>query len=170
MRRRIFYNVTLLLAICHWLLAFNLSAQNVYSSEEDMKKQANKLFEEEDYVKAYPLFSQLLSLYPKDPQYNYKFGTCLLFAGNDKGKAIPYIEFAAKRQKSGVDKEVFFFLAKAYHLNYRFADAIRVYTMYKGMVSSRVAERFDVDRQIEMCRSEERRVGKECRSRWSPYH
>ena len=21
-----------------------------------------------------------------------------------------------------------------------------------------------------MCRSEERRVGKECRSRWSPYH
>ena len=25
-------------------------------------------------------------------------------------------------------------------------------------------------RQIELCRSEERRVGKECRSRWSPYH
>ena len=23
---------------------------------------------------------------------------------------------------------------------------------------------------IELCRSEERRVGKECRSRWSPYH
>ena len=24
--------------------------------------------------------------------------------------------------------------------------------------------------EIESCRSEERRVGKECRSRWSPYH
>ena len=24
--------------------------------------------------------------------------------------------------------------------------------------------------QIEITRSEERRVGKECRSRWSPYH
>src|SRR2546425_8150281 len=24
--------------------------------------------------------------------------------------------------------------------------------------------------QVETCRSEERRVGKECRSRWSPYH
>ena len=23
---------------------------------------------------------------------------------------------------------------------------------------------------IRLCRSEERRVGKECRSRWSPYH
>ena len=27
-----------------------------------------------------------------------------------------------------------------------------------------------LDRQIRMYRSEERRVGKECRSRWSPYH
>ena len=24
--------------------------------------------------------------------------------------------------------------------------------------------------EISLCRSEERRVGKECRSRWSPYH
>ena len=28
---------------------------------------------------------------------------------------------------------------------------------------------YDMDK-IELCRSEERRVGKECRSRWSPYH
>ena len=26
------------------------------------------------------------------------------------------------------------------------------------------------NRQRNLCRSEERRVGKECRSRWSPYH
>ena len=29
---------------------------------------------------------------------------------------------------------------------------------------------FDIDRRILTDRSEERRVGKECRSRWSPYH
>ena len=33
----------------------------------------------------------------------------------------------------------------------------------------------DVERMVDLCaegagRSEERRVGKECRSRWSPYH
>ena len=26
------------------------------------------------------------------------------------------------------------------------------------------------DSPLDLCRSEERRVGKECRSRWSPYH
>ena len=30
---------------------------------------------------------------------------------------------------------------------------------------------FNISREeFELCRSEERRVGKECRSRWSPYH
>ena len=32
-----------------------------------------------------------------------------------------------------------------------------------------IATLFDVDRTV-VTRSEERRVGKECRSRWSPYH
>src|SRR6185295_14470768 len=124
-------------------------SQTVFSSEDDLKKQANKLFEEEDFANAYPLFSQLLSLYPKDPQYNYKFGTCLLFSSNDKEKGIPYIEYAAKRQKQDVDKEVFFYLGKAYHLNYRFADAIKSYNAYKGIASSKQLAHYDVDRQIE---------------------
>ena len=29
---------------------------------------------------------------------------------------------------------------------------------------------FDMFYRVNPCRSEERRVGKECRSRWSPYH
>ena len=34
----------------------------------------------------------------------------------------------------------------------------------------RTIYRYDVHNQCKNCRSEERRVGKECRSRWSPYH
>ena len=32
------------------------------------------------------------------------------------------------------------------------------------------SENFVSDQVMEAARSEERRVGKECRSRWSPYH
>ena len=35
-------------------------------------------------------------------------------------------------------------------------------------VKAILAEQFDVEE--DKVRSEERRVGKECRSRWSPYH
>lgn len=140
-----------LITICLLLVVATSFSQDVFSNENDLKKEANILFDEHNYTKAYPLFSQLLSLYPKDAQYNYKFGTCLLYSSNDKGKAIPYIEYAAKRQKQDVDKEVFFYLGKAYHLNYRFADAIKAYTTYKSMASSKLIIQYDVERQIEMC-------------------
>ena len=35
---------------------------------------------------------------------------------------------------------------------------------------AKVNERLRTSENIEKLRSEERRVGKECRSRWSPYH
>src|SRR2546429_7307423 len=39
-----------------------------------------------------------------------------------------------------------------------------------GPVSKRLRNGNDVQRNFYQSRSEERRVGKECRSRWSPYH
>ena len=44
----------------------------------------------------------------------------------------------------------------------------RVYTADMEDLRQRLDELIDIGRQI--LRSEERRVGKECRSRWSPYH
>jgi hypothetical protein len=136
------------------LLLFCLSipavrAQSDFKSEDELKKQAAKLFDDEEFEKAYPLYSQLVSLYKKDPTYNYRLGVCMLYASDDKEKAILYLELASK--STDVDKEVFFYLAKAYHLNYRFDDAIAQYKAYKKVASNAKAERLQVDRQIEMC-------------------
>ena len=43
-----------------------------------VEKEAAGLFREGDFVKALPLYSQLLSLDPKNPDLNYHFGVCLL--------------------------------------------------------------------------------------------
>ena len=47
-----------------------LIAQTDYESEDDMIKAANKMFENSEYSKVMPLYSQLVSLYPKKSQYN----------------------------------------------------------------------------------------------------
>ena len=46
-----------------------------------------------------------------------------------------------------------------------FADAVMLNTKSDGQIITIDREQFKIDK-----RSEERRVGKECRSRWSPYH
>ena len=43
-------------------------------------------------------------------------------------------------------------------------------TLMKTVIPKEVAMRFYSVQKVIDIRSEERRVGKECRSRWSPYH
>lgn len=143
------HSIYFILFCCLSLSFINGRAQNNFTSEEDLKKEAEKLFKDESYVDAYSLFSQLLSLYPKDPNYNYKFGVCMLMAGEDKDKPIAYLEFASKDKE--VDKEVFFYLAKAYHMNYRFDNAIANYNLFKKNASKSQVEKLQVDRHIQQC-------------------
>ena len=82
-------------------------------TEEDVKENAKELFSNGEYSSALPLYSQLLSLYPKDPNYSYRFGACKLFAEKDKEAPLTYLEFGAN--DPGVEPEAYFFLAKAYH-------------------------------------------------------
>ena len=46
----------------------------------------------------------------------------------------------------------------------------KVYDEYDFSACSQHIRLFGIEYTNKLCRSEERRVGKECRSRWSPYH
>ena len=76
------------------LAIVSFKAQNNFSSQEELKKEADRLFYEKQYDKCLPLFSQLLSNYPKDPNYNYKFGASQLFAESDKEKPLRFSKLA----------------------------------------------------------------------------
>ena len=131
------------------LLFFAVNSRAQYASEDEMKTAANEMFEEANYIGSIKLFSQLLSTYPKDPSYNYKYGACVLFGSRDKEKALKYLKFAVS--KSNVDPEAFYFLAKAYHHNYQFAPAIVYYNKYKGKTTAKDHQKYNIDREIKMC-------------------
>ncbi len=134
------------------LLAFLCLAVQPLAAQEDLvKKQAAVLFDKGDYPAALPLYSQLLSNYPKDPNYNYRFGVCMLFGNADKTKSLQYLEFASKNPET--EKDVWFYLGRAYHLNYRFDDAIKAYTKYSELAGEKKAEKLQVSNQIAMCRT-----------------
>lgn len=141
------YSQHILHVLCLILVAFSSWAQ----SEDEVRKNADKLFEEEAYVKATPLYLQLLNLYPTDPEINFKYGTCSLF-NDDKEKkdAIKFLNVATKF--TGIDPRAYYFKGKALHLNYQFDEARKFYQIYLDKRAAR-DNRYDVDREIEMCRN-----------------
>ncbi len=133
------------------LISGVVKAQATFQSDKELKKQAEKLFDEGKFVEAYPIYSQLLIRSPKNYDYNYRLGVCTLFSVSDKEQAIPFLEFAVNSPE--VEKEVTFYLGKAYLLSYRFEDAIVKFNAYKQKASPKDIQKLEVDMQIEMCKN-----------------
>lgn len=117
-------------------------------TEAEMKVQADKLFDNGQYLDATPLYLRLLSLQPRDANYNYRYGTCLLYNSNNKSDAIKYLGYAINEPT--IAPEAYYFLGKAFHLNYQFNEAIKHYTSYNEKKSTAI-KKFDADREIQMC-------------------
>ncbi|HXC03565.1 MAG TPA: hypothetical protein VNZ86_02365, partial [Bacteroidia bacterium] len=144
------------LYICFFLVLFGglplgILAQNDIGSVSELRKDARKAFEEEDYAVALKLYSRLLSADIKDPDYNYHYGVCLIFASPEKEEAVKFLEKAVK--DPNVDQAVFFYYGRALQLNYRFNDAITQFSKYKSLVSEKEAKKMQVDHMIETCKS-----------------
>jgi epidermal growth factor receptor substrate 15 len=123
-------------------------------SEADIKAKAEKSFKNENYVEASKLYSQLLAFNKTDAFYNYRYGVCLIYNSRKKQDAIKHLIFASK--EPNFDPEVYFYLGKAYHLNFEFGEAIQYYETYKSKVGSKINVTLDVNRQIEMSQNGKR--------------
>lgn len=130
-------------------MSVNSSAQVTFDSKEELLEAANGFFDQGDYVKAKPLFSQLLSQDALEPNYNYRFGVCMLFTEDDVVKPLPFIEGGAN--SPGVKDEAYYYLGKAYHLNFRFNEAIEAFQ--KAVSKSVSINGVDIAMEIQACRN-----------------
>lgn len=138
-----------------WLLLFLFiqTAQLSFAqeTEADVKVKADKLFLSEHFVEATPLYLHLVALNPRSTDYNYKYGTCLLFNSNKKLDAFKYLNYSIT--DPAINPEAYFYLGKAYHLNFQFNEAIKNYNVYIQKSSGKPNPGFEVERQIEMCQN-----------------
>lgn len=129
----------------------------VGQTAKELKSDANKLFEQEQFVEATPLFSRLLAIEPKNHEYNFKYGTCLLFQSNDKQKALNYLQYAVK--SSEIQPDAFFYLGRAYHLNYLFKEAIKSYTKFIALAPN-TKLKYTAERYTNMCQNGKNKLTK----------
>lgn len=132
-----------------FILLFQIgSAQPI----DDVKKQADTYWDDDEFVKAYKLYGQLVANYPKDPVYNYRLGVCMIYAEPDKKKCIPYLKQAANNS-ADAPKDVYFYLGKAYHINYQFNEALAAYNTFKSTASASLQKKLKVDMEIASCQN-----------------
>ncbi len=127
------------------LIVFVSSAQ----TEAEMKAKADAFFVNNQFVEATPLYLRLLSLQPRDYEYSYKYGACLLYNSNNKQDALRYLTYAVKNPVNTAEPH--YFLGKAYHLNYQFNEAITEYKSYLQLAGTKATYSKDAQRNIEMC-------------------
>lgn len=145
---------TVLLLIFNLLFFNNLNAQQ-FKNEEELRKEAERLFEEDEFTKAYPLYAQLVSNHGTDPDLNYHLGVCMLYSEPNKKKCFSYLKIAANHPKDA-PKDATFYLGKAYHINYQFDEALKYYEDYKKIGSSSQQKRLQVDKEIKACQNGKR--------------
>jgi len=140
-----------------WLILFLscslfLNAQKEQMSPEEIKleQRAFALFKQGNYNDAMPLFSQLLSIYPKEADYNFGFGVCMVELNRDIPKALKYLLFASGESQNPV---VLYYIGRCYHLLFRFDEAITRYDEFKRNALKQEIIKYEVDRKIDMCNS-----------------
>ena len=138
------------------LVVFSTTFSFSQETIEEVKSAADKLFENEKYLEATPYYLRLLAIEPRNHNYNFRYGTCLLYNKSKGQDVFKYLNYAVTNE--AVEVEAYYFLAKAFHLNYQFNDAIKYYTIYQTKAGENAKQALDVKRQIEMCENGKRLI------------
>ncbi|MGB0137591.1 MAG: hypothetical protein ACPF83_10170 [Flavobacteriales bacterium] len=139
--------LTLLVLLCGLFLQTHAQ---VGAEHSGLNTQAAELFAAGNYAEALPLYSQLVSLYPRDAELNYRFGTCALLGGEEKATAIKHLNFGARK---GGPVEAWYYLGLAHHRNYDFQAAEEAYVTFQRKADDKLESQFPVARQMVMCRN-----------------
>lgn len=140
-----------ILIIAFFAMISVTSAQNSFGSSDELKSNAQLYFDNDNYIKAFPLYSQLLSLDRDDPDLLYRFGVCLLYS--DRSDTYAPISYLRKALNHVSTPDIYYHLGFAHHINYDFPAAISYYREYQQRAGKKQKENFEVDRKIEMCRN-----------------
>jgi WD40-like Beta Propeller Repeat/SPOR domain len=131
------------------LLFYSWGFAQTKKDETKLAKEALGYFSAAQFLDAFPLYSQLVSLSPTNTDYVYHFGVCALFCDQDKANAIKYLRQAEKSGYSNV--ELFYYLGRAYHFSYQFSEASRYYELYLDNANQKELEKHNALRAIQMC-------------------
>lgn len=159
--KKIMFTPSLLVCV----MIINSYGQNpIDKNYKTVFNKAEEYFVNENYPAALILYLRLDSIVKANANINFKIGMCYLNSATYKTKSIPYLEASVKDvsekfkelsiKETHAPQSAFYYLGKAYHLNYEFDKAIEMYEKYKAILSvnkKNADEVEDMNHEIETC-------------------
>jgi tetratricopeptide (TPR) repeat protein len=118
-------------------------------SELDTLAKAQSHFEEQNYVMALPLFEKLQQNHPKEVYLKYILGICGLYRSDYHERSLDLLLQVYEKNKKAADIE--YDLARAYHYNYKFDDALVMLDKYLKKKGVTEEGRRNAQQLIEYC-------------------
>lgn len=122
------------------------------ASTQDLKKQmkeADKLFKQEQYQEALPLYKKIISIDPTDAQAGYKYGACVIMLNQSNEDALKYLLIAEKSGKS--DKEIAYFIGRAYENKKDYKNAQLYYERFIQAANKDQIKKLKVKKSLKHC-------------------
>lgn len=107
-----------------YIVLFILTTLQITAIGQNLN-QGKRLFAEEKYKEAKPIFEKAVKKNPRNGSLNYWYGVCCYHTEEGK-KALPYLKYAASRKV----REAHRYMAMYYEDNYMFADAQQAWDSY----------------------------------------
>lgn len=134
--------------VCVFLILFSVTGFS--QSVKEMSRTANKHFKKAEYANAKPLYEKLVSLDPSNTTYTYKYGACVVMLNNNNDQALKYLLYAEKNGKS--DKEVAFFIGKAYENSGKYEEAVKYYERFLLVADNEEVKKLKVKKSLKSCK------------------
>lgn len=99
-------------------------------SKEDARKlsKAEDFFRDENYLRALPLYADLVEAYPQENYFKLRAGISYLYKSDEKEKSVSLLKQVEESNPATPD--IYFYLGRAHHLNQRFDEAIGYFNKY----------------------------------------
>lgn len=135
------------LLLFFFCVTISLSAQD---NNKEFIRIGDKYLKNKQYRKALPFFEQVLKADSTNTTAIYKASICHLYRYSKEKSLQGFLKVYAA--DSTYDKFVYFWMARAYHLNYQFDNALKYYAMYKTKLAKWDIRQKEVDWYMDQAR------------------
>jgi hypothetical protein len=130
-----------------WVFALLCFGTRIYAQTiEELNDDAEYYMTTSDYERAYETYEKLEKKDPKNAYYKYQKGKCAFHLPNRKLESIELFQKAYEMEPK--EKSILLYLGKAYHLNYKFDEAIKAFKEFLAS-NPEEAQRVEAEKLIE---------------------